>query len=245
MSFFLLLLLLSLLGSAEGFVVRLPLTRRSCRDGAGGAAVEEDDITLNSSIGESLYPGDEAPLLAINETLRVDVSTLAERKQPPSPYQITRPRWYNKAEVAIIVLLCQRLRMLDLKGVERMLDDQKSFSKEAPVSLLVLARVFCRMNIWTQLLLHVDGNNRVARSVRQATYLPPLLSTTLWHIYMRWDLAEMRHRCVHTPVTSANLFGRCLYACWCCRGMCGRERCSSWLLCPRPTSGRSSRDIPG
>lgn len=160
MDLFLLLLLLSLLGSAEGFVARLPLTRRSCRDLPGGAAVGEDGIImLNSGVGESLYPGDEAPLLAINETLRVDVNTLAERKQPPSPYQITRPRWYSKKEVAIIVLLCQRLRMLDLKGVERMLDAQKSFSKEDPVSLLVLDRVFCRMDMWTQLLLHVDGNS--------------------------------------------------------------------------------------
>lgn len=149
--FLLLLLLLSLLGSAEGFFARLPSIRQQscCRRPPGSAAVQQDDdIMLNSSIGESLYPGDEAPLLAINETLSVDVSTLAERKQPPSPYQITRPRWYNKHEVAIIVLLCQRLRMLDLKGVERMLDAQKAFSKEDPVSR-AFGRMFCDISVWT------------------------------------------------------------------------------------------------
>ncbi|CAB1106705.1 unnamed protein product [Ectocarpus sp. CCAP 1310/34] len=58
---------------------------------------------------------------------------VAPASNSASAYQITRPRWYNKAEVAIIVLLCQRLRMIDLKGVEHMLDAAPKFAKEDPV----------------------------------------------------------------------------------------------------------------
>ncbi|CBN79829.1 expressed unknown protein [Ectocarpus siliculosus] len=57
---------------------------------------------------------------------------VAPTSNSASGYQITRPRWYNKAEVAIIVLLCQRLRMIDLKGVEHMLDAAPKFAKEDP-----------------------------------------------------------------------------------------------------------------
>lgn len=48
-----------------------------------------------------------ALLLALNQS-RVDATVLAESKTPAGAYQITRPRWYSKAEVAIILLLVQR-----------------------------------------------------------------------------------------------------------------------------------------
>lgn len=128
------LLLASLLlpVSVPGFFVASPLrvptlyARRFNPDPCRLAGVEHSRA----------YPGDDAPLVAINAS-RVDVTTLAERKEPDRDYQITRPRWYNKAEVAIIVLLCQRLRMLDLKGVEHMLDAASAFAKENPVSVPV------------------------------------------------------------------------------------------------------------
>lgn len=82
-------------------------------------------------VEQSTYGGDDM----VNKKRRVDSTALAETKKPAGAYQIKRPRWYNKSEVAIIVLLCQRLRMIDLKGVEHMLDAQKAFAKQDPVSL--------------------------------------------------------------------------------------------------------------
>lgn len=142
---FLLLLVSPLINPAGGFLTpsRLPRgvqhhdTRPrissppTCHDAAGRRG------TSDSS--SSIFPGDDATLVASNVTLRVDATALAESKKSPSPFQIQRPRWYNKNEVAIIVLLCQRLNMLDLKGVEHMLDAQKNFAKEDPVSLFLVA----------------------------------------------------------------------------------------------------------
>eukprot|EP00752_Nemacystus_decipiens_P010673 g9504.t1 len=91
-----------------------------------------NDFQLAATGSSSFFPGDDATLVGTNGTLRVDATTLAESKTSPSPFQIQRPRWYNKNEVAIIVLLCQRLNMLDLKGVEHMLDAQKTFAKQDP-----------------------------------------------------------------------------------------------------------------
>ena len=77
---------------------------------------------------------DDAPLLALNESSsRIDAMALAESKKPVGAYQITRPRWYNKAEAAVIVLLVQRLRLLDVRGVEHMLEATDDFRKEDPV----------------------------------------------------------------------------------------------------------------
>lgn len=90
-----------------------------------------DRLGVDSVVEQSTHPRNDA----INESQRIDATALAESKKPAGAYQITRPRWYNKSEVAIIVLLCQRLRMVDLKGVEHMLDAQKGFSKQDPVSL--------------------------------------------------------------------------------------------------------------
>lgn len=130
--FFPLLLVSSLLSYAESFLVPSQLLVRSCLH----RARVQHDMLNNFPFGAE---SDDATLVGTNETLRVDATTLAERKKSPSPYQITRPRWYNKNEVAIIVLLCQRLNMLDLKGVEHMLDAQKNFAKQDPVSLLQLS----------------------------------------------------------------------------------------------------------
>lgn len=132
---FLLLLVSPLLNSAEGFFIP-PRSLGSCRHPG-----VQYDVLNNFQLGagdSNIFPGDDAPLVGINGTLRVDATTLAETKKSPSPFQIQRPRWYNKNEVAIIVLLCQRLNMLDLKGVEHMLDAQKTFAKEDPVSLVQL-----------------------------------------------------------------------------------------------------------
>lgn len=132
---FLLLLVTPLLNFAEGFLIPAGSNVKSCRQRPG---VEHDMLNnflqLGAGDSSSIFPGDDALLAGANETLRANATTLAESKKPPSPYQITRPRWYNKNEVAIIVLLCQRLNMLDLKGVEHMLDAQKKFAKEDPVS---------------------------------------------------------------------------------------------------------------
>lgn len=131
---FLLLLVSPLLNPAEGFLLPSQWLR-SCPN----PRVQHDILTNNFLLGaadsSSIFPGDALTLAGTNGTIRLDATTLAESNKPPSPYQITRPRWYNKNEVAIIVLLCQRLNMLDLKGVEHMLDAHKKFAKEDPVSL--------------------------------------------------------------------------------------------------------------
>lgn len=76
----------------------------------------------NSSVGRRI----EATALA--ETIPLDVTV------PVGEYQITRPRWYNKAEAAVIVLLVQRLRLLDVRGVEHMLEATEAFREVDPVS---------------------------------------------------------------------------------------------------------------
>lgn len=118
-----------------------------------------DDRLGLDSVEQSTYPGDDAPLVAINESRRVDATALAESKKPASAYQITRPRWYNKSEVAIIVLLCQRLRIIDLKGVEHMLDAQKAFSKQNPVSLFLCLRMRLDFRRLSTPLLYLFATN--------------------------------------------------------------------------------------
>ncbi|CAM9883799.1 unnamed protein product [Scytosiphon promiscuus] len=126
LSVLLALLLLPL--SVPGFFVASPLrVATTPNDGRFNRGASR----LHSVEQSNAYPGDDAALVAINAS-RIDFTALAERKEPASAYQITRPRWYNKAEVAIIVLLCQRLQMLDLKGVEHMLDAASAFAKEDP-----------------------------------------------------------------------------------------------------------------
>lgn len=67
--------------------------------------------TSRSSSGDlpeaNTLSSEAALLLALNES-RVDATVLAESKTPAGTYQITRPRWYSKTEVAIILLLVQR-----------------------------------------------------------------------------------------------------------------------------------------
>lgn len=53
------------------------------------------------------HSSEAALLLALNQS-HLDATVLAERKTPAGAYQITRPRWYSKTEVAIILLLVQR-----------------------------------------------------------------------------------------------------------------------------------------
>lgn len=59
---------------------------------------------------------------------------LANRNMTVHAYQITRPRWYNRAEATIIVLLVKRLQMLDVRGVEHMLESAQGYRKADPVS---------------------------------------------------------------------------------------------------------------
>lgn len=173
---FLLLLVTPLINPAGGFLIpaRLPW---SCRQ----PGVQHDmlkDFPLGAGDSSSVFPGDDAMPVGTNGTLRVDATILAESKKSPSPFQIQRPRWYNKNEVAIIVLLVQRLNMLDLKGVEHMLDAQKTFAKQDPVSLL---RLFCCLQprvsaCWCkQLLLCCTTSPRLLysmlyRTQQQVTY---------------------------------------------------------------------------
>lgn len=138
---FLLLLFWPLLHSAEGFLVPSRLVAR-CRHPGVQHHDMLNDFQLCATDSSSIFPGEDATLVRTNGTLRVDATTLAESKKSPSPFQIQRPRWYNKNEVAIIVLLCQRLNMLDLKGVEHMLDAQKNFAKQDPVRSLFVV-VWC------------------------------------------------------------------------------------------------------
>lgn len=80
-------------------------------------------------------------LLASNDNSSsfIDATFLAERiplesTTPASNYQITRPRWYNKNEAGIIVLLVQRLRLLDVRGVEHMLEAVDAYREVDTVS---------------------------------------------------------------------------------------------------------------
>lgn len=79
------------------------------------------------------HTSDDAPMLALNGS-RVHSLNLADSKNAMDTYQISRPRWYNKAEAAIIVLLVQRLRMLDVRGVEHMLEATDAYREQDPVS---------------------------------------------------------------------------------------------------------------
>ena len=91
----------------EGFMVPPP----SCSPTRSLAAMLERLNSRSSSRGlpeESASCASETPpLLSFNHS-RANTTALAESKTPAGAYQITRPRWYNKAEVAIILLLVQR-----------------------------------------------------------------------------------------------------------------------------------------
>lgn len=80
--------------------------------------------------------GDAPPLMALNGSL-VDSTILAGGNKTAGTYQITRPRWYSKTEAAIIVLLVKKLRLLDVRGVENMLETTEAFRKEDPVSMTI------------------------------------------------------------------------------------------------------------
>lgn len=67
-------------------------------------------------------------------TMSLVESSFSERNSSVDTYQITRPRWYNKAEATIIVLLVQRLQLLDARGVEHMLESTQDYRKSNPVS---------------------------------------------------------------------------------------------------------------
>ncbi|CAM9212190.1 unnamed protein product [Ectocarpus fasciculatus] len=112
-------------GSNTGDAPPLPAINESLVDAnAPAGSYQSDPFRLDSL--------DSLPLVALNSSSDAATSLAAPVNNSASAYQITRPRWYNKAEVAIIVLLCQRLRMLDLKGVEHMLDAAPKFAKEDP-----------------------------------------------------------------------------------------------------------------
>lgn len=141
----LLLLLLLLTISVRGFVVPLipackGLLQQQVAPSNKQLRLASDRfnslLRLYSSLpSQSAYQGDsDAPLLALNGSSPIDATSLAESKKPVGAYQITRPRWYNKAEAAVIVLLVQRLRLLDVRGVEHMLEATDDFRKQDPVS---------------------------------------------------------------------------------------------------------------
>lgn len=87
--------------------------------------------------------GAGAPSVKLNDSC-VKPTTLAEITSNNATAkggdyrQIARPRWYNKAEAAVIVLLVQRLRLLDARGVEHMLESTDGYRKVNPVRMLLL-----------------------------------------------------------------------------------------------------------
>lgn len=109
MSIFLFTLLTLPLG--EGFFVPPPATGHLGSSNACSASSGKlrSDARLWSLPAESSRSGDSAPLLALNDS-RIDAAALAETKRAVGAYQVTRPRWYNKAEAAIILLLVQRYK---------------------------------------------------------------------------------------------------------------------------------------
>lgn len=138
------LLLLLLTTSVQGFVLPLfPACKGPLQQQVAPANTNKQLasgrfnslLRIYSSLPQqSAYKGDsDAPLLALNDSSRIDATALAESKKPVGAYQITRPRWYNKAEAAVIVLLVQRLRLLDVRGVEHMLEATDDFRKQDPV----------------------------------------------------------------------------------------------------------------
>lgn len=146
----LLLFLLLLATSVQGFVFPVlpacnrqgPLQHQQQHVTASNRQHLPSESRFNSLLPTYSLPKqsayDDAPLLALNESSsRIDATALAESKKPVGAYQITRPRWYNKAEAAVIVLLVQRLRLLDVRGVEHMLEATDDFRKQDPVSTRV------------------------------------------------------------------------------------------------------------
>ncbi|CAM9696131.1 unnamed protein product, partial [Ectocarpus sp. 12 AP-2014] len=116
---------------------RFKSSRRFGSSNTGDApAINESLVDANAPAGSEQsdpFRLDSLPFMPLNASSDVATSlAVAPASNSASAYQITRPRWYNKAEVAIIVLLCQRLRMIDLKGVEHMLDAAPKFAKEDP-----------------------------------------------------------------------------------------------------------------
>lgn len=114
----------------------------SITDGAPGIneSLVDANVPAGSDQSDPFRLDSSLPLVALNASSDAAASLAAPSNNSASAYQITRPRWYNKAEVAIIVLLCQRLRMIDLKGVEHMLDAAPKFAKEDPVREPVRSR---------------------------------------------------------------------------------------------------------
>lgn len=151
MNTLIILLLLLSFAVAQGFVASSRSTCKAllAKQHATATALGTTAFRLNSvsplysaskdKHKHSTQTTDGAPLSFFNES-RINATALA--KSIPSggkttavgPRQINRPRWYNKAEATIIVLLVHRLRLLDVRGVEHMLEATEDFRKEEPVS---------------------------------------------------------------------------------------------------------------
>lgn len=115
-----------------GFSCSFFANQQTCPTRALSAA-KFNPLQLGSVSSQGTQEVDDAPLLALNGSL-IDATALAESKTAVGAYQITRPRWYNRAEAAVIVLLVQELRLLDVRGVEHMLEATDAFRKQDAVS---------------------------------------------------------------------------------------------------------------
>lgn len=143
------ILLATWLSSGQGFLIAPALNRcRTSRSPFAPVALatnastpsELDSFSISNFLERSVASADGV-YLRLNDS-RAGAIASPERTVPGNGssvgfYQITRPRWYNKAEATIIVLLVQRLQLLDARGVEHMLESVPNYRNANPVSSLV------------------------------------------------------------------------------------------------------------
>lgn len=136
-------LLLFLSTCADGFLNMFPSLNHCITPQSHFNRHDDNVRLLGASAAESTNTSGSMehvlPILELSNSTAthrtIDATSLAERNMSASPYQIARPRWYNKAEAAVIVLLVQRLRLVDVRGVEHMLETTDAFRKQDPVSV--------------------------------------------------------------------------------------------------------------
>ena len=203
-----LLVLLLLATSVQGFVLRLLPTSKGLLQQQVAQSNTNKQLAYrfnsllpiySSSLSRqsASYTGDsDAPLLALNDSSRIDATAIAESKKPVGAYQITRPRWYNKAEAAVIVLLVQRLRLLDVRGVEHMLEATDDFRKQDPVrtsvqSVLVFDVCLATLPILLAVEVGVDSRSSNIYSMR-VSHRPGVSTTSV-----RKTRVRPRGSCAH------------------------------------------------
>lgn len=108
-------------------------TRRSSSNSQAAsdstAAVVSSNGNNNSSTLSSIDNNNASSLVdatALAESFPSDAANAGD-------YQINRPRWYNQNEAAVIVLLVYKLRLLDARSVEHMLEEVSAYRKINPV----------------------------------------------------------------------------------------------------------------